>query len=208
MPAGWTLTFTRADTGAVISNTGSIAPGSSLQVIATVSIPSTQVPVTQNIYFRAKSPISGAQDVKTDAVTVKPYTDASVTPNNTMTGFAGGQVVYKHTLSNNGNTTIDPASTLTTTNTDPNFQTVLWWDKDGSGTISAGDVQVTKVGDIFPLGMPVGGNTPTSSTGTMKPSTVSTVNVHAARGRVSMSLIEKAAKMIAPTISPERILAR
>lgn len=154
LPAGWTLTFRNAATNAVISNTGSIAPGSSLKVIATVTVPVGQTPTTQNIYFRSQSPTSGALDVKNDAVVVNQAIDASVTPNNSSTGFAGGSVVYKHTLSNNGNTDI-AAAPLTVTNSDAQWTTVLWYDADNSGTVSAGDIQVSDVSQI-PGGLPAG----------------------------------------------------
>jgi len=158
LPAGWTLTFYNAATNAIISNTGPIAPGGSLQVKAVVTVPAGQAPITQSIYFRSKSPVTGATDVKRDAVTVNTYIDASVTPNNVGQGFAGGQVVYKHTLSNNGNVNINSAP-LTTVNTDGTWSSVLWYDADGSGTITPGDIQITDISQI-PGGLPAGQSKP------------------------------------------------
>lgn len=148
LPAGWSVTFRNTATGAVISNTGTIAAGASLQVTAEVAVPAGALPATTSLFFRAMSPTSGALDVKHDAVTVNQITDLSVTPNNTSQVFAGGQVVYSHTLSNNGNVGVTSAP-LANVDSAALWNSLIWLDLDGNGAIGTGDVRVDNVDDIL-----------------------------------------------------------
>ncbi len=148
LPAGWSVTFRNTATGAVISNTGTIAAGASLQVTAEVAVPAGALPATTSLFFRAMSPTSGALDVKHDAVTVNQITDLSVTPNNTSQVFAGGQVVYSHTLSNNGNVGVTSAP-LANVDSAALWNSLIWLDLDGNGAIGTGDVRVDNIDDIL-----------------------------------------------------------
>lgn len=147
LPAGWSVTFRNAVTNAVISNTGTIAAGGNLQVLAQVAVPAGAAPATTSLFFRALSPTSGAKDVKHDAVTVNAVTDLSITPNNTSQVFAGGQVVYSHTLSNNGNVTVSSGA-LAVSNSTSLWSSLIWRDANGNGVIDSGDVQVDDVSDL------------------------------------------------------------
>ncbi len=158
LPTGWSVVFRNAVTNAVIANTGTIASGANLKVIATVTVPAGQAPGTTDIFFRAQSPTSGALDVKHDAVMVNSVIDLSITPNNVGQGFPGGQVVYKHTLSNNGNTLVTDAP-ISFTNSTAGWNSVIWYDKNGNGVIDAADVQIDNVNDI-PGGLPAGAQAP------------------------------------------------
>ncbi|THG82227.1 DUF11 domain-containing protein [Pseudomonas sp. A-1] len=148
LPAGWSVTFRNAATGAVISNTGTIAAGASLRITAEVAVPAGATPGTTSLFFRALSPTSGALDVKHDAVTVDQVVDLSVTPNNTSQVFAGGQVVYSHTLNNNGNVGVSAAA-LSNSDSAALWSSLIWYDLDGNGAIGAGDVRVDNVDDIL-----------------------------------------------------------
>lgn len=165
LPAGWSVTFRNASTNAVISNTGTIAAGGNLRVLAEVSVPAGQAPGTTSLYFRAQSPTSGALDVKHDAVTVNTVVDLAITPNNTSQGFPGGQVVYKHTLTNNGNAAV-AAATLVRSESTPLWNSVIWYDANGNGVIDAGDIVVNDLADIVAAnpalagGLPAGGQVP------------------------------------------------
>ena len=147
LPAGWTVTFRNAATNAVISNTGTIAAGGNLQVLAQVAVPAGAAPATTSLFFRALSPTTGAKDVKHDAVSVNSVTDLSITPNNTSQVFAGGQVVYSHTLSNNGNVTVSSGA-LAVSNSASLWSSLIWRDANGNGVIDSGDVQVANVSDL------------------------------------------------------------
>ena len=59
-----------------------------------MTLPAGQGPGTQNIYFRAISPTTGAADVIHDAVTTAAVRSLIVTPNNTAQIVPGGAVFY------------------------------------------------------------------------------------------------------------------
>ena len=95
LPAGWTVVFRDAN-GAIVNNTGTLTAGSNTPIFADVTIPAGAAPGTQNVYFRAISPSSGAADRIWDAITVNTVRGISVTPNNNGQVFPGGTVVYSH----------------------------------------------------------------------------------------------------------------
>ncbi len=159
LPAGWSVVFRNKLTNAVISNTGSIAAGGNLEVTAEVTVPTTQKPITQSIFFRALSPTSGAKDVKNDAVTVNDVTDVSIAPNNVGQIFAGGIIEYKHTLSNNGNTDV-LSGPITMGNSATNgWTSSIWYDANNNGTVDAGDIELTDI-SVLPSKLPVGASVP------------------------------------------------
>ena len=171
VPAGWTLTFRAnatgvcATTGATLSNTGTINAGANKLVCAVVTIPATQAPGTVDIYFRAKSPTSNALDIKTDAVTIRTVRSLQITTNNAGQVFPGGSVVYTHTITNVGNVAegtvatgsetaatssviIDGYTNAQNSLSGNGWTSVVYWDKDNSGTLNATDPVVT---DLFSL---------------------------------------------------------
>ena len=154
-PAGWTVEFRSnasgvcATTGATITNTGTVNAGAQTLVCAVVTVPVTQTPLaSQDIYFRALSPVTGVQDKKLDAVTVKTYRNIQMTSDNTGQVFPGGSVVYTHLVTNNGNVVEGSASgeiTFTGANTlsASGFSTVFYIDTNNDGTLDAGDQAIT-----------------------------------------------------------------
>ena len=134
-PNGYTVTF-RDTAGNVITNTGNIAPTSSINIFADVFIPAS-APNNQSVdlYFRVLSGASGASDVKFDRVTAGLVRNLTITPNNVGQVFPGSSVNYAHTITNNGN-----ADELNVTlNTDDNtagFSSVTYFDADGDGQMS------------------------------------------------------------------------
>jgi trimeric autotransporter adhesin len=163
LPTGWTVTFRNAANG-VITNTGSIAAGGNLQVTAQVTVPAASAPVAapgQSLYFRAVSPASGALDVKNDAVVVAQLRDLAVTPNNAGQGFPGGAVQYAHTLTINSNVA-ETTATLTSSNAQPGWTSVIYYDANGNGQIDATDPVVGNLADIDAL-VPGTGLAPGSS---------------------------------------------
>src|SRR5207244_13094075 len=77
LPAGWTVTF-KADggagncstTGATITSTATVAASGAATVCAVVSVTAGYAAGTNDLYFRALSPNSGATDTIRHAVTV------------------------------------------------------------------------------------------------------------------------------------------
>jgi uncharacterized repeat protein (TIGR01451 family)/fimbrial isopeptide formation D2 family protein len=112
IPAGWGLVFTP-------SLAGPISAGGSLSVGAAVTVPGGFAPGTYDLFFRTVSPAFGDADIKHEAVTVSAaIRELTLVSNDADTVFAGTEVVYSHTLTNNGNvaetgillTTVDPTS--------------------------------------------------------------------------------------------------
>ncbi len=157
IPAGWTVTF-KADggagncstTGATITNTGTVNAGASATVCAVVSVPAGFAAGTSDLYFRALSPATGAQDTIHDAVNVNAVRSLTYTPNNTGQVFPAGSVVYSHTLTNTGNVLEGNGTvstiTLPTTNSQSGFTSVQYYDANNNGVLDATDPVIPAAG--------------------------------------------------------------
>jgi uncharacterized repeat protein (TIGR01451 family) len=154
LPAGWTVTF-KADggagncstTGATITNTGNVASLSNAVVCAVVTVPAGFAASSNNLYFRALSPNSGATDTIFDAVTVNATRSLTFTPNHSGQVAAGGSFVYTQTLTNNGNVVEGNGTVSTIAFTSANNQagwtSQLYYDADGGSSLDANDPQIT-----------------------------------------------------------------
>jgi trimeric autotransporter adhesin len=158
LPAGWTVTFKAAvggsctTTGATITNTGTVQPGSAnaVNVCAVVTVPAGYVAGTTDLYFRVLSSTSGAADILHDAVTVNAVRSITITPPGAGQTYPGGSFVYTHTLTNSGNVVeanglTTPVSTvaLATANNQPGWTSVLFYDANSNGVLDATDPQIT-----------------------------------------------------------------
>jgi trimeric autotransporter adhesin len=154
LPAGWTVTF-KADggagncstTGATITNTGTVGSNTYGTVCAVVSVPAGFAAGTDDIYFRALSPNSGAADTIHDAVTVNAVRAITFTPNHSGTVFSGGSIVYNQTLTNAGNVvegngTVSSIA-LAAANNQAGWTTQLYYDAAGTGVLAPTDPQIT-----------------------------------------------------------------
>jgi trimeric autotransporter adhesin len=157
LPAGWTVVFKAdggggncATTGATITNTGTVNAGASSTVCAVVTVPTGFVAGTSDLYFRAQSPATGAQDTIHDAVTVNAVRALNLTPNNTGQVFPGGSTVYNHFLANNGNVVEGngTVSTITFTAADSQagWTSILYYDANGNGVLDATDPVIPAAG--------------------------------------------------------------
>jgi trimeric autotransporter adhesin len=157
LPAGWTVVF-KADggagncstTGATVTNTGTVNAGTSATVCAVVTVPAGFAAGTRDLYFRAQSPATGAQDTIHDAVNVNAVRALSLAPNNTGQVFPGGSTVYTHTLTNNGNVVEGNGTVSTVTFTGADSQagwtSVFYYDANGNGVLDATDPVVPAAG--------------------------------------------------------------
>jgi uncharacterized repeat protein (TIGR01451 family) len=141
-PPGFTVTF-RDINNTIISSTGILQPGESKLIYAEVFVPAGTPPGTYAGYWRARSPVSGAQDIKYDALIVNTYRSLSISPDNTGQVAPGGTIVYTHTIANNGNviegdgvTSTVSLSLSTSTN---GFGYVIYWDKNNNGSLDPTD---------------------------------------------------------------------
>jgi plastocyanin len=86
-----------------VTNTGSVAPGTTNKLCAVVTPPANEVPGTSDVIFTVTSSNTGATDSMKDQVTVDENRSLVFTPDRTDTVVPGGTVVYSHTLTNTGN---------------------------------------------------------------------------------------------------------
>jgi uncharacterized repeat protein (TIGR01451 family) len=108
LPAGWTVQYYLADgagnpTGAPITNTGNVPSGGTVKLVAVVTPPANAPAGDQEVIFKVASPATGLTDVMSDRVTVETNRILSLQNDRTGQVAPGGTVVYKHTLTNNGN---------------------------------------------------------------------------------------------------------
>jgi uncharacterized repeat protein (TIGR01451 family) len=152
LPAGWTVTF-RDGALSVITSTGSIGGGANRLVYADVSVPAGYGAGAVSVYFRARSPVSGALDRIHDAVDVNAVRALTMVPNNSASIAPGGSVTYTHLLINNGNVSEGDAGgsvvTLATSDNQPAWTSTLYWDTNNSGVYDAGD---NAISDLAVLG--------------------------------------------------------
>lgn len=141
LPEGVTVKFKEGG-GAEITTTTSILPKTSQRIDAEVSIALNTTAKTVPLYFRVTSLTTGARDVKYDSVTVNAIRNISITPNNTGSTYAGGQVIYTHTVRNNGNVLEgDGAASevnIITTETLTQWTTEIFIDSNGNGIFDIG----------------------------------------------------------------------
>lgn len=141
LPPGVTVKFKEGG-GAEITTTTSILPKTSQRIDAEVSIALNTTAKTVPLYFRVTSLTTGAKDVKYDSVTVNAIRNISITPNNIGSTYAGGQVIYTHTVRNNGNVLEgDGAASevnIITTETLTQWTTEIFIDSNGNGIFDIG----------------------------------------------------------------------
>jgi uncharacterized repeat protein (TIGR01451 family) len=169
LPAGWTVTFkadggagTCTTTGATITNTGTVIGGGNAKFCAVVSVPAGYAASTTNLYFRALSPATAAQDIIGDAVIVSSVRSLTFTPNNTGQTYIAGSMTYSHTLTNTGNVLEGNAAvstiTLPSTNSQTGWTSVQYYDANNNGVLDATDPVIPAAGlaGVVPAGLAPG----------------------------------------------------
>ena len=114
-----------------------------------LTVPSTNAPGTNHIYFRVLSPTTGASDRLHDAVSVNTVRSLTITPNNNGQISAGGSVVYSHVVQNNGNVLEGDGTaslvTIAVANNQSGWSTVVYYDLNGNGIVDGADTVVTNL---------------------------------------------------------------
>lgn len=146
IPAGWQVRFLD-EQGKTINNTGPIAAGANKRVFAEVTVPANATSSIVDLYFRALSPVTGAGDIKHDAVAVGAVTDLVLYPDNTGQVLPGGSIVYSHWLANQGNVAKANIS-LTIADANAGWSSLLYTDTDGNGVLSGGDQRLSTVPNL------------------------------------------------------------
>ncbi|WP_334119566.1 beta strand repeat-containing protein [Limnobacter sp.] len=151
LPEGWSVVF-RDTSGAVITNTGVVNGGSTVTVTAEVSVPADYMPGTEDIYFRAVSPNSGAGDIVHNAVTVNTVRNVVLESNHSGQVSPGGTVTYTHTLSNLGNVTEGNGTTssidFALVDDKDGFSSIVHWDINNNGVLDPSDPVVTDASQL------------------------------------------------------------
>ncbi|MGJ3257828.1 MAG: hypothetical protein ACFE0K_16050 [Alcanivorax sp.] len=151
LPAGWQVSFFKdggasdcSSLGSTLTQTTVVPAGDAALVCALVEVPETaEGGQSQDLYFRARSGATGAQDIKLDRITVVAGPAISLNPDQQGMAAPGGSVVYTHLVRNNG----DVALTAITLVGTPDMATdqwsiVLYEDTDGDGAWSGADTLV------------------------------------------------------------------
>jgi uncharacterized repeat protein (TIGR01451 family) len=165
LDTGWKIAFYHdggnadcSTLGAASSSTNSIAAGKSQQMCAQVTAPANAIADGSEhpIYFRVYSRLTGAADIKYDAVKVVEQPALSMAPDQIGQIEPGGSVVYPHRISNNGNTALECIN-VTSVDADPQsgWSSVVYKDVNEDGQLDAGDTplgnQILAVGQSFPI---------------------------------------------------------
>ena len=164
--AGWSVNFYfdggNADCstlGTVTSTTSNIAAGANQQICALVTAPKDAVAdgTTEHpIYFRVLSTLSGAMDIKHDAVIVIEKPALSMATDQTGQVEPNNSVVYSHRITNNGNTDLECVN-VSAVDLDPQsgWSSVIYKDVNEDGQLDAGDTpldqQTLSVGKSFSI---------------------------------------------------------
>jgi len=149
LPAGWAVEFTDATTGATLTNTGPLASGSSRHVLATVTTPADLSPGTISLFFAAESALTGASDIKHDAVQVGVDTTLQLQPSLSAQLEPGGSVVYEHVITNRGNIAVSDIE-FTVAQSRPGWTAALHEDTNPDGFLGPGDQVITGTLSLLP----------------------------------------------------------
>jgi uncharacterized repeat protein (TIGR01451 family) len=155
LPAGSTVQFFLdangdglPDTGTPIANTGPVSAGAGLQLVAVITVPTGAAPQTGSaaglpVVFTAtstdNSSFSGSQ---TNSLTVNAVNVIAFSPNRSGTVTSPGTLIYSHTLTNNGNSSIT-ALQVAPSGGGAGFGYQVYQDVNGNGSIDAGDTLIS-----------------------------------------------------------------
>lgn len=157
LPPGWTVTFLNVG-NTVITNTGPVAGGGNSLVYADVTVPAGFAAGVRDLYFRARSPVSGSLDRIHDAVGVNAVRSLSLVPNNTAQIAPGGTWTYTHLLSNTGNLIegdgVGSVVALSSSDGQVGWTSVIYVDSNNNGVFDSGVDQpladLSSIGGLAP----------------------------------------------------------
>ena len=148
LPTGWSVVF-RDSSEAIVASTGVMIAGTNKLIYVDVTVSSTNAPGTNDLYFRALSPTSGAVDRLHDAVSVNTVRSITITPNNNGQVSAASAVVYSHLIQNAGNVLEGDGTvssiTLAVANNQSGWSSVIYYDVNGNGLVDGSDTIVTNM---------------------------------------------------------------
>lgn len=157
LPNGWTVEYFVdanndgvADNNTPVTNTGNIAPGATVDLVAVVTVPEGTPPSQNNdVRVQVESPLTGLSDIIAYDVTVDDERELVLEFDQNGQVAPGGTITYIHTLTNNGNITEgDDVGELpfTTTNSQPGWTSNVYVDLNNNG--EADDNELVTDGDL------------------------------------------------------------
>ena len=146
LPAGWTFEFRLSD-GTPISNTDIVGAGTTKEVFAIITPPSTAAPGNTDVQVTVTSPTSGQNDTITNTVAVNQVIDMSLTADQSIQLAPGGIGSVIHTLQNIGNVTITEGG-ITAAGGFSAFTGTLFYDVNEDGAADSGDIVIDNILDI------------------------------------------------------------
>ena len=152
VPDGWAVAF-HEDAGAtdcstlgpIVSNTAVIAGGGNKLICAKVTLPATGdfTNTAVSIYFRALSALTGASDIKHDAVYMTASQQLVLEPDSRSQVEPGSSVTYTHHIHNPGNTVFtDVTFSSTDTLVADGWVSAIYEDSDGDGVFTSADSSI------------------------------------------------------------------
>ncbi len=151
LPAGATVQFFVdangdgvADNATPVGNTGPISAAAYYQFVAVVTVPANAVPQTAvGFTFTATSTDSATtSDSQADALTVSAVNNFSFNPNRSGTITSPGTLIYAHTVTNNGNSSIT-ALQIAPSGGGAGFSYQIFVDANNNGSVDAGEQQIS-----------------------------------------------------------------
>lgn len=152
LPTSWQVDFFQdggaadcSTLGAAMTETGLIPAGGNRRVCARIGVPADAAGMlTQSLYFRALSPVSGATDIKHDAIAVAQAPALSLTPDQNGQVAPGNTVTYTHQLSNTGNVPLSNVQLLAGPDAeqDGGWSVVLYEDSNADGVWDSADAVI------------------------------------------------------------------
>ena len=151
LPAGWQVRFFDdggngdcSTQGQAISATPTIVSGGNVQVCAVVTTPTAgEGGDSLDLFFRALSLTTGAQDIKRDRVVLSEQPAISLTPDQFGQTEPGSSVLYTHQVRNSGNQVVENITLVGAPDISADgWSITLYEDTDGDGQWSPGDTIV------------------------------------------------------------------
>lgn len=149
LPNGWTVRFLDPITNAVLIDSGPLASGASRHIVAEVTVPEAVTPGTTSLFFEARSQRTGASDIKHDGIVINSSNSLNLEPSLSAQAEPGGTVLYRHTLTNIGNTTISDID-LQLLHAIASWTGTLFTDANSDGVLDATDPVFTSPVSLAP----------------------------------------------------------
>lgn len=160
VPAGWTVVFQNPVTGQVVTNSGNIPAGDTLDLIAIVTPPNNAlVDPTNDVILTVTSPVSGLSDSIKNNVAITEVRALNFTPDRQGQVAPSGTVTYVHTLTNNGNVVegnaLNELPIAVTTTGNIGSVVTVGIDLNGDGQLAADGSETIQGNDLFSV-LPAG----------------------------------------------------